>query len=799
MVLPRNFLIQVARDQNLSPDQEDVFLLRLLDRKSYPDIAKQLETSPQACQKRMGQVYRKFDIITGARGKETRLKSYLNTEWDKLNEQSKNKHLNASVEDKKIAGIQGKILITEPLEPINHNLPAPSHRVFVGREEELAKLYQLLSDSDPAHLINVTGMSGIGKTALVLQAAYHLVEKGHNKNNLPQFKNIVFCSAQEQMFTSESILDSFKTEKTIEDIFNVLTLTLDLKDLTLDNFAKVQDHLIDHPTLLIIDNWETIEEPEKILSFLYELPPTVKVIITGRTLVSLDVVLKIESLSQTNTIKLLEQKAKEKNITLTSSQLNQLAQDIDGVPLAITYGMAQLAAGYGVEDIQQRLSDPNGELANFCFKDVVESLKGGVAYDLLKAMSLFPQTAQREVILQVAQLGSNSLEIADAFVQLQRLSLISHEQGRYGILSFMRHYALAELNQDSSFEEKARKQWVKWYQTLCVKYQDLDEEEWQQKSESLNSEWDNIQSVADWCIDQKDYKTFRSLFETFKGVSTAKNNWQYLLKWSSQLLDGGQKQEKWNILADSFLTQAQILARQAQADQLEQAENLLIQGQEWDQNNDAILNLEFDVTKGLVALRQGLFSKAKKLFDGVKEALTKEKMNSESKAEFELQLAYYEAESLYHQKEYDKAKKAYEAALEKAKKLKWQQAIIAIQNWLAETAIEEGNFKEAEKLINVSLAASEKSEDTQSLAFSNRSLAILYQNKSELIESKQAGDKALEQLNQIGFSQQAHEVAQFLAVLSQAPGGVMKRGRGRRKKVNLDLLYKLPPQRNDLV
>lgn len=798
MVLPRNFLVQVARDQNLSPDQEDVFLLRLIDRKSYPDIAKHLETSPQACQKRMGQVYRKFGITTGARGKETRLKTYLNGIWEKLNDQSKTKHLNAVSNEDMMPSMQGKGSMSEPSEPINHNLPAPSHRVFVGREGDLEQLYQLLLSSDPAHLINVTGMSGIGKTALALEVAYRLAERGNK--NLPQFQSIVFCSAKEQSFTSESILTRMKTERTIEDIFEVLTQTLDIADVTLEDFGKVQNDLLDHPTLLIIDNWETVEDPDKVLAFLYELPPTVKVIITGRTLVLVDVVVKLEPLSQTNTIKLLEQKAREKSITLTPVQLNQLAQDIDGVPIAITYGMSQLAAGYGVEDVQQRLNAADGEFARFCFRDVVESLKTEeVTYQIFMAIALFPQPALRDVILQVAQLGASNQGIADAFVQLQRLSLVYHDQGRYGMLSFLRHYALAELASNGSFEEKARKQWVKWYQTLCTKYQDLDDQEWQQKSGSLTTEWDNIQAVMDWSIDQKDYKTFRSLFETFKGVSSAKNNWKYLAKWGQQLLDGGQKQENWTALADAFLTQAQILARQSTSEALEQGENLLIQGKEWDGNNDAILNLEFEITKGLVALRQGLFSKSKKLFDGVKKALTKEKLDGEIQSEFELQIAYYEAESLYRQQDYDQAQKAYETALEKANSLEWQQAIIAIQNWLAETAIELGNFKDAEKLLNTSLVACEKGDDVQSFAFTQRAFAVYHQTKSELIEAKRAGEQALDGFNQLGFAQQAHEMAQFLAVLSQAPGGVMKRGRGRRKKVNLENLYQLPPQRNDFV
>lgn len=795
MVLPRNFLIQVARDQNLSPDQEDVFLLRLIDRKNYPDIAKHLETSPQACQKRMGQVYRKFGINTGARGKETRLKSYLTGIWEKLSDQAKTKHLNAVSNDELTSSVPGKGSMSEPLEPIKNNLPAPSHRVFVGREDYLAQLFQLLSNSDPAHLINITGLSGIGKTALILEVAYRLIEKSNSKH-LPHFKSIVFCSAKEQSFTSESILTRMKTEKTVEEIFEVLTQTLEIEDASLDDFGKVQNYLLDHPTLFIIDNWETIEEPEKVLAFLYELPPTVKVVITGRTMVLVDVVVKLEALTQTNTIKLLEQKAKEKGITLTPSQLNQLAHDIDGVPIAITYGMSQLAAGYGVEDVQQRLNAPDGEFARFCFRDVVESVKQDeVAFQILMALSLFPQPAQREVILQVAQLGSNP-GVADAFVQLQRLSVVNHDHGRYGMLSFLRHYALGELNQNGTFEEKARKQWVKWYQTLCAKYQDLDEQEWQQKAEALNAEWDNLQSVMDWIIDQKDYKTFRSFFETFKGVSSAKNNWKYVLKWSEQLVEGGQK-EGLSSLAQAFLTQAQILARQGQPQDLEQAENLLIQGKEWDSNDDPILNLEFEMTKALVALRQGLFSKGKKLFEGVKKALTKEKLDAQIKSELEFQLAYYSAESLYRQEDYAEAQKAYESALELAKDLQWEQAVIAIQNWLAETAIKLDNFKDAERLIQSSLEACEGLDDVQSFAFSQRSLAVYHQHKSELIEAKRAADQALDGFNQLGFSQQSHEIAQFLAALSQAPGGVMKRGRGRRKKVNIETLYQLPPQRND--
>ncbi len=76
-MLPRQFLIQMARAYQLSPDQEEVFLLRLADQKEYDTIADKLKTSKGACLKRMGQVYNKFGFGGLTRGKENRLRNYL--------------------------------------------------------------------------------------------------------------------------------------------------------------------------------------------------------------------------------------------------------------------------------------------------------------------------------------------------------------------------------------------------------------------------------------------------------------------------------------------------------------------------------------------------------------------------------------------------------------------------------------------------------------------------------------------------------------------------------------------------
>ncbi|MEM8807515.1 MAG: pentapeptide repeat-containing protein [Cyanobacteria bacterium P01_G01_bin.38] len=77
MPLTEPFLLQAARDHSLSPDQREVFLLKIFKNLSYDQLADQLHISKAACLKRMGEVYKKFEIGGAGRGKEQRLRKFL--------------------------------------------------------------------------------------------------------------------------------------------------------------------------------------------------------------------------------------------------------------------------------------------------------------------------------------------------------------------------------------------------------------------------------------------------------------------------------------------------------------------------------------------------------------------------------------------------------------------------------------------------------------------------------------------------------------------------------------------------
>ncbi|HEY9596252.1 MAG TPA: RNA polymerase subunit sigma-24, partial [Cyanophyceae cyanobacterium] len=250
-MLPRDFLAQMAHDHELSKEQEDVFLLRLADGKSYSKIAAELKTSPDACLKRMGQVYNKFNVSGSSRGKENRLRIFLLNQYQQQNSQASEAitplptHTESpptAIGDSELIGGQPLIRRISP-KRIYENLPHRDCTTFIGRQKELTRLLEVLSFQHSAHLISVDGIGGVGKTTLVLEAAYRCLQvsatelmhysptpenvglspphnwgafpqnwvlRGASPQSVPIFEAIIFTSAKQQYLTALGLLTRLK-------------------------------------------------------------------------------------------------------------------------------------------------------------------------------------------------------------------------------------------------------------------------------------------------------------------------------------------------------------------------------------------------------------------------------------------------------------------------------------------------------------------------------------------------------------------------------------------------------------
>jgi tetratricopeptide (TPR) repeat protein len=127
-------------------------------------------------------------------------------------------------------------------------LPSPPPHMFIGRSRELLKLERLLMKEAPAGLryAVVRGVGGQGKTTLAVEAARWLVRTG-------RFRRAAFVSL-EHYTDARGVLDSLGKQLLPEgDNWSVAHFP-DLQQA----LQPVERALSDHPTIIVLDNLESI-------------------------------------------------------------------------------------------------------------------------------------------------------------------------------------------------------------------------------------------------------------------------------------------------------------------------------------------------------------------------------------------------------------------------------------------------------------------------------------------------------------------------------------------------------------
>ncbi|HEY9709291.1 MAG TPA: NB-ARC domain-containing protein, partial [Oculatellaceae cyanobacterium] len=609
----RDFLAQMARDHELSKEQEDVFLLRLAEGKSYQEIANQLKTSPDACLKRMGQVYNKFKVSGSSRGKENRLRNFLINQLQRVTEKPPEAMKSGLTDAAPQSATNDSEAIGE--KPpfgrtastcIYENLPNRDCTTFIGRQTEIARLLELLSFDHSAHLISIDGIGGVGKTTLVLEAAYRCLQasrgelREHNSDllsgtnndkppptkadlNVPIFEAIIFTSAKQHYLTAAGLLPRLKREHTLRDIFRAIAHTLDRSEITYmpaeEQLDLIRDSLVRQRSLLIVDNLETIQDKQDVLSFVYDLPSTVKVVLTTREQ-ALFVPIRLESLPEADGLCLINHEAQEKGVTekgvtLSPEEAKALYQKTSGVPAAIVYTIGQLAAGYLLQDVLVKVTNAKGDVARFCFESSVQRLKGQPSHQLLMTLALFPKPVLRETIAHIALSVPDPIITADGLAQLQQLSLVRQLQGRYSLLPLTREYALAELTIEPQIEQEVRSRWVNWYLSFSEEYGAKDWKEWHLEYTHLELEWENVQAVLEWCAAKERYVNVLALWRQIKGYAHVRGYWDDRLDWTDWLIQAAEQRSDWSTAAEVMYDRGWTLTLMGQPKCLEEASTLL--------------------------------------------------------------------------------------------------------------------------------------------------------------------------------------------------------------------------------
>ncbi|MBU0495937.1 MAG: ATP-binding protein [Chloroflexi bacterium] len=297
-----------------------------------------------------------------------------------------------------------------PAPPCRSTLP--HQPFFFGRDKELDTIAEAIVPEARTWGALIDGPGGIGKTALAVRAGH--LAPAH------QFPRKVFLSAKARELTpaGERPLADFMLPNYMA-LLNELARELDQEGvLRLDpseRAAAVRRALADTHALLIIDNVESLDEPERVrlYQFLSRLPLTCKAIVTSRRRTDIDArVVRLDRLLPADALDLIAELAQtNRHLARADEQARtELYELTNGNPLLIRWVAGQLGRpGSHCRTIPQacaymKNAPPGNDPLEFVFGDLLDTFTESES-QVLAALTHFTQPAKVEWIAELAELA----------------------------------------------------------------------------------------------------------------------------------------------------------------------------------------------------------------------------------------------------------------------------------------------------------------------------------------------------------------------------------------------------------
>jgi len=208
-----------------------------LEGQTTNSIATQLGISDIAIRKRLGEVYRKFDIKGKGPGKLVELKYILESQYQgKPQPSPKAEAREAPVASESWSPPSVGSTANEP--PYQDWGEAPDVSTFYGRTEELETLSGWIQE-DGCRLATILGMPGIGKTSLTVKLAKDLEDK---------FDYVIWRSLANPPFLKDLLVN----------LIQILPSPVSLPSHTKGLVSLFVEQLREHRCLLVLDDFENL-------------------------------------------------------------------------------------------------------------------------------------------------------------------------------------------------------------------------------------------------------------------------------------------------------------------------------------------------------------------------------------------------------------------------------------------------------------------------------------------------------------------------------------------------------------
>jgi predicted ATPase/DNA-binding SARP family transcriptional activator len=385
---------------------------------------------------------------------------------------------------------------------------------FIGREQELDQLVNLLGKESHFRLINVVGPGGVGKTRLVLEAV---------KGIQDVYPDGVYIIPLASLSAADQIVP--KIAEQLNFSFHAAA----------GQQRQLFEFLRQKQLLLVMDNFEHLISSSFLVAELLQYLPEVKVLVTSRQRLNLsdEMVLTLggmhypdvetedfssEDISKNDAITLLVQSAQRVNpdFNLAPGDLEpaaRLCKLVEGMPLAIILAASWLEL-LSLEEIIKEISQ-NLDFLESQAADIPErqrSLRAvfNASWDaldkpeqvILERLTIFRGSFTREAALAVTK---TSLTILLGLIQ--KAWLQRNQNGHFQIHELQRQYAFEKLQKNASAWEAARDEHAAYYtERLEQINQEIRGPAQDEAFSEIESEFVNIQIAWNWLVERGQFE-----------------------------------------------------------------------------------------------------------------------------------------------------------------------------------------------------------------------------------------------------------------------------------------------------
>lgn len=651
---------------------------------------------------------------------------------------------------------------TQASPRLRNNLPRRPYERFVGRGEELVKLQRFLSPHHRLGVICLSGIAGIGKTAIALEIAHQCCE---SNNTLPfdeRFDAIVWVSAKQSELLPAGIVSGHPTLTDLDSLYRAIAEVLDLPAITRSVKARDCDIIVaralaEQRVLLVLDNLEDIDDPA-LMIFLRDLPHPSKAIVTTRHRIDVAIPVQLEAFNEDEARELIRLECQYRNLFLTHEDKEKLLKYTHRVPLAIVRTIGRMEwRGSSVAAELQQLANPANEMYDFCFERSVAAIRGRNAHRLFMALAFFPTHATREVLGDVAGCKGDIQYRDEGLSDLEVLSLVNKERDRFSLEALTKAKAQAELTAYSGFEQEARERWIKWYLNFTNKYGGKDWRGWHTQYAQIDEEWKNLLAVFDWCAVHNRYDEMRSFWQRAGVLEFVDiyGYWRDRLIWLDWLLRMSSEREDWSTVAETISNLVYTLTL---TNQLEDADILITRG--WNIHEHAPLRVQIYLAQNTALLRiyQKKYKEASSWFHRAEVLLGKAPIDDPEYSRLRTIIEYNRGLMYYWQQNYPKAEGCFQKVIKSSQNIEWERATLYAQNFMAEIAIKLNRLDEAEHMLLTGLTMPACKQDKLRLTCYKSSLAHLYKMRGNLKEACCWAKAAQDGFERLGMKSKAEEM-----------------------------------------